>query len=132
MGLFAVKDSLGRPVFLNLFVIALPVTAFVSILHRVTGVFLIATMPYMLLQLYGLVLDAKVFWVQTGFWIESALLWAIASASAYHLLAGLRHLYHDYASQHSLSISRVSAYAVLIFWGLWCFPTGVLWLGGGV
>lgn len=40
-----------RPVFLNLFQIRLPIGGVVSILHRITGVFLVLTLPALL---YGL------------------------------------------------------------------------------
>lgn len=120
------ENSDKRPVFLNLLQISLPITALVSILHRVSGVGLILSMPVLVL-LQWLLLSTVQPSIELGLWLSlwwiQVILFLVLAGSMYHLLAGIRHLYHDISLQHSLQSSRVSAYSVIsvwIFWVLYC------------
>jgi succinate dehydrogenase / fumarate reductase cytochrome b subunit len=92
----AVKSQ--RPVNLDLRTIKLPVTAYTSILHRVSGVILFVGLVIMLYAL------DKSLSSEQGFDEVKACLtsplaklvtWALLSALLYHLVAGVRHLIMD-------------------------------------
>lgn len=110
-----------RPVFLNLAQIALPVTAFVSILHRVTGVVLILALPLVVYGMHTMLLpNATVgifFLLPTA--LQKLISWGVVVSTMYHILAGVRHLAHDFSGHHSLVATRVSAYVVLLLWLIW-------------
>ncbi|WP_298439281.1 succinate dehydrogenase cytochrome b556 subunit [uncultured Ferrimonas sp.] len=87
-----------RPVNLDLSQIQFPATAIASILHRVSGVVMFGALA-VLLWLLATSLQSE-----TGFnYVTSLLsgaffkfiLWAILTAFAYHLCAGIRHLLMD-------------------------------------
>jgi succinate dehydrogenase / fumarate reductase cytochrome b subunit len=87
-----------RPVNLDLRTIKLPITAYTSILHRISGVILFVGIAIML---YGL---GKSLASEEGFgevkaYLTSPLakfvIWALLSALLYHLVAGIRHLMMD-------------------------------------
>ena len=122
VGFLPNKSSDKRPVFLNLLQISLPMTALVSILHRASGVGLILSMPVLVL-LQWLLLSTVQPSVEMRFWLSlwwiQVILFLVLTGSMYHLLAGVRHLYHDISLQHSLQSSRVSAYSVISIWILW-------------
>ncbi len=88
----------SRPVFLNLFRIRLPIGGIVSILHRVTGVLLVLSIPLMLYLLQQALADAASFDALVGALRSpgAKLLTLLALASlAQHFFSGLRHLLLD-------------------------------------
>lgn len=106
-----------RPVFLNLFKIHFPVTAILSIIHRIMGVVMVIGLPF-LIYLMGLSLESE-----AGFKLAQELLadpfvlvlsvgfvWALA----HHLLAGIRYLFLDFEIGVNKYQSRLSAYVVNI------------------
>src|SRR4051812_24086246 len=87
-----------RPVFLSLLQIQMPVGALTSITHRITGVLLILGIPFgtyfLDLSLQGPPGYARAAALLEKLPIKGAaivLVWALA----YHLLAGVRHLFSD-------------------------------------
>lgn len=61
----------------------------------------------------------------TQFWMRLAL-WALASATVFHLLAGIRHLVMDFGWGESVEVGRRTAYAVfaaaavmIVLLGVW-------------
>lgn len=113
-----------RPVFLNLFKIRLPLSALISIKHRISGVFFFFMLP-LLLYMYALLPLAKelsIFSSQT--WVK-CLLWLQINAFLYHFLAGMRHLFFDFGSEHSKRVIFLSSLMVLFFssilmvWSAW-------------
>lgn len=104
-----------RPVFLNLFLIKFPVTAIVSIFHRVSGVFLFLCIPLLLLALdYSLISEyyfgkIKDF-VNNGFG-RYITFFAILFLY-YHLLAGVRHLIMDAGFLESKNQGRATSFIV--------------------
>lgn len=106
-----------RPVNLDISTIKLPITAYVSILHRVSGVFLFAGAA-VLLWILDSSLDS-----QEGFNAVQALgdnlafkiiLWTVLAALAYHTVAGIRHLIMDLGVGESLKGGKVGAQLVLV------------------
>lgn len=107
----------ARPVFLNLFVIRLPVGAVVSILHRVSGVALFGASFYLLWLLWLSTWNTSSFdQLQTMLEhpLHSIALWLTLSVLGYHIVAGVRHLLLDLHIGDSLKIGRVSAVLVLL------------------
>ena len=90
------KDS--RPVNLDISTIKLPVTAWASISHRVTGVLLFVSS---LLMVWALDMslssqenfDALVVLLNSA--VAKAVLWMLLVVFSYHVLAGVRHLIMD-------------------------------------
>lgn len=87
----------GRPVFLHLLRIRFPISAWISILHRATGVVLVLLIPFAIALLdYSLGDEGfavsrrfiETWWVRLGL---LGLLWALL----HHLVVGIRHLLLD-------------------------------------
>lgn len=106
-----------RPVNLDIGTIRLPITAYVSILHRVSGVVLLALAGVGLWMLDASLGSETGFAALqstlTGFWIK-LVLWALVAALAYHLTAGIRHLVMDMGIGESLRGGVLGARLVLV------------------
>jgi succinate dehydrogenase / fumarate reductase cytochrome b subunit len=91
-----VKDK--RPVNLDIGTMRLPVTAWASITHRATGVFLFAGMALLIWALDASLRSPESFASLQdilGSPLAKLVLWAIVAALIYHSLAGVRHLIMD-------------------------------------
>lgn len=105
-----------RPVNLNLFTIAFPLPAIVSILHRISGVILFLLIP-LLLVLLTRSLDAHGFHQIGVFFAHPVVkfcVWGLLLALFYHLIAGIRHLLMDCHCGDSLQGGRLGAKLVLL------------------
>ena len=124
------KTDDKRPVFLNLLKIQLPLPAFVSIMHRVTGVVMILCLPILVFLLYAIVGNPSLIRYVDYFpvWMIKAAAAIIVIVYMYHVIAGIRHLFHDFTGKHSLASTLISARFVLFLWGIWIALTGYkLW-----
>lgn len=87
-----------RPVFLNLFRIRLPIGGIVSILHRVTGVLLVLSIPFLLSLLQRALTDAAAYDALAALLrspgAKPLVLLAVA-VLVQHFFSGLRHLLFD-------------------------------------
>jgi succinate dehydrogenase / fumarate reductase cytochrome b subunit len=106
-----------RPVNLDISTIKLPITAYVSILHRISGVFLFAGMA-VLLWLLDSSLDSQESFAAVRD-ISSNLtfklvIWAVLAGLAYHTVAGIRHVIMDFGVGESLSGGKAGAVIVLL------------------
>lgn len=125
-----VKDK--RPVNLDISTIRLPVTSYVSIMHRMSGVAL-----FVITGLFLWMLDLSLS-SQDGFAslkdaltspVAKLLLWGMISALGYHLIAGIRHLVMDVGIGESLEGGVLGAKLVLVISSLWVVLVGVwLWV----
>lgn len=120
-----------RPVNLDLMTIKQPITAVVSILHRLSGVMLFLLMPYMLYALQHSLMSPESFnrtmhCLHHGFLKFSV--WVFFSALIYHGLAGVRHLLMDFGVGETAVSGRKTAWVVLgltailvvsLGWSLW-------------
>ena len=105
-----------RPVFLDLTRIDLPVTAVLSITHRLSGILLFLLVP-LLVYLFDLSLSSQQGYnrVVTVFDHRAArlalviLLWGLG----HHLLAGIRYLLIDIDFAVSREASRITAWCVI-------------------
>lgn len=121
------KDK--RPKNLNLFTIHFPIPAIVSILHRITGVFLFLLIPIIILGL-NLSLESQQSYDRLTFYLSmpfiKILLLACLAMFIFHLFAGLRHVLMDMGIGESLQGGRLGAQLTvlfslvsIIFIGLW-------------
>ncbi len=120
----------ARPVNLNLFSIKWPVTALVSIAHRISGVLLFLAMP-LLLYLFELSLSSEAGFHQAGAMLASPMPrlvgWLLAVALSYHLIAGCRHLLMDMGLGETWRGGKAGARAVIALSALAAILAGI-WL----
>ncbi len=121
-----------RPVNLDIGTFRLPITAYVSILHRVSGVVLLAVTGLLLWMLdISLSSEEGFASIRAGFanpWLQ-LLLWGMLAAVAYHLVAGIRHMIMDFGIGESLEGGVLGARLVLVIAGLLILLVGVwIWL----
>ncbi|GAB2189528.1 succinate dehydrogenase, cytochrome b556 subunit [Sessilibacter sp. MAH2] len=106
-----------RPVNLDISTINLPITAYVSILHRVSGVILFGVVALLLWAL-GTSLSSEEGFDSVKEVFASPLvkliIWASLAALAYHLVAGVRHLIMDAGIGESLEGGRAGAKIVAV------------------
>lgn len=125
-----VKDT--RPVNLDIHTIHLPLAAWASLLHRVSGVIVFAGTAVLLwvldLSLSGPQGFASV-QETAGSFLSRFLVWVVLSALAYHIVAGCRHLLMDFGIGESLEGGTLGAKLVLIISALLIIGLGVclLW-----
>ena len=125
------KTTDPRPVFLNLLKIHLPLNALVSILHRVTGVIMILVLPLLVLSLAGVIYKPGIYRYMAviPYYLWKIAIAAILTAYMYHVLAGIRHIYHDFSGHHSLEVTNRSSIIILVVWTVWIIIVGSrLWL----
>jgi succinate dehydrogenase / fumarate reductase cytochrome b subunit len=105
-----------RPKHLNLMQIRLPLPAFVSILHRVSGAVLFLMLP-LLLCLWGSSLESSQSFHVFKTWVDNPLvkfvLLGLLWAYLHHFCAGIRHLAMDMHKGLELETARATSYAVL-------------------
>ncbi|MFW9269388.1 succinate dehydrogenase, cytochrome b556 subunit [Pseudomonas sp. NR3] len=105
-----------RPVNLDLRTIKLPVTAYTSILHRISGVILFVSLAIMLYAL-DKSLDSEEGFGQVKACLTSPLaklvIWGILSALLYHLVAGVRHLMMDMGIGETLEGGKLGSKIVI-------------------
>lgn len=105
-----------RPVNLDLRTIKLPVTAYTSILHRISGVILFLGL---IVLLYGLdmSLASEESFEELKACLASPLaklvIWGLLSALLYHLVAGIRHLFMDAGVGETLEGGKAGSKIVL-------------------
>ena len=110
-----------RPVYINLMEIRLPVSALISITHRLSGIYnFFITLPLALYLLYFSTKSYNDFISIQDTLRSPNLISTFVTFSflvyIYHILSGIRHLLQDIHIGESLSASRKSAYFVLIIW----------------
>lgn len=107
-----------RPVNLDILTISQPVTAIVSILHRVTGIILFVGLAF-LFYAFDLSLESQegfdqvVNALQTSFLVKFVI-WGVVSALMYHFVAGVKHLFMDMGYFEELESGRNAAIANIV------------------
>lgn len=121
-----------RPVNLSLVTMKFPITAIISILHRVSGVVLFLFIPFVLCMLAHSLDSPDGFkWVSALFSGMAAkfFLWAFLSALFYHLVAGIKHLFMDIGFGETMCCAVIASYVVLFLGIAFAVLVGVwLWV----
>lgn len=117
-----------RPVNLDLRTIKLPVTAYTSILHRISGVILFLGIAVLLFALDKSLASEEGF-EQVKACLASPLaklvIWGLLSALLYHLVAGVRHLIMDLGIGETLEGGKLGSKIVLVVSALLIVLVGV-------
>lgn len=110
----AARDT--RPFFLNLLKIRLPVPGVVSIMHRISGVFMFIAIP-LVMYVFELSLRDAAGFAQASDWLAQPLVRLIVLlliwALLHHLFAGIRFLLTDFEIGLGKEQSRMTAWAVI-------------------
>lgn len=105
-----------RPVNLNFFTIHFPITAWVSIGHRLSGIFVFLLIPVFLWALQeSLISNERMMSLKNlmmSAWVKG-IVWILLTALFYHLIAGIRHLLMDIHIGDTKVIGRLSAQLVV-------------------
>jgi len=121
-----VKDT--RPVNIDLTTIRFPLTAILSITHRITGVIIFGG-GAILLYLLSLSLESEAGFVKAqqlvGSPIGKFVLWGIVSGLLYHLVAGTKHLIMDWGIGETLAGAAIGSRITLILSTLLIVIAGV-------
>lgn len=101
-----------RPVNLDIGTIKLPITSYVSILHRASGVVLFFAIALFLCLLDASLASEESFnalkeSVTSPLW--QVVIWVGLAALAYHMVAGIRHLIMDFGIGETLEGGHLSA-----------------------
>lgn len=121
-----------RPIYLNIMTIQLPITAIVSILHRISGIFLFIIIGPVL-WLFKLSLSSyDKFYKVTNFLlinnkIFKLLLWSVITTLGYHIIAGVRQMLIDFKYlEHTWYVGKCSAKIVFGLVILLFIASGIL------
>ena len=110
------KDK--RPVNLDLMTIQLPLTAYTSILHRISGVLLFLAIPLFLCMLNDSLTSPESFDALKDNLNSSILfrfiVWLCLSSFLYHLLAGIKHLIMDFGFAEEKESGKRASVVLLI------------------
>ena len=124
----------NRPVFLELHKISLPITALVSILHRISGVLMLLSLPILTYVFYLSMSSQEGYAIWSELYSHNLMvrlvIFGMYAAFSYHVFAGIRHMVHDFSHQHALDFSIRTSQITLITWGLQALVMGYVILGG--
>jgi len=119
-----------RPVNIYLLTYRYPVTAIISVLHRISGALVFLLIPLLLWLLatslgspaqFDNILD-----ILSNPFVK-LILWVFLSALLYHLVAGIRHLIMDFGWGEDLKTAKLTAWTVAAIAGLLTLLMGI-WL----
>ncbi|MDA9918804.1 succinate dehydrogenase, cytochrome b556 subunit [Porticoccaceae bacterium] len=107
-----------RPVNLDIGTIKLPITSYVSILHRVSGVIMFFAVGIFLWMLESSLASEQSF-ADLGQLLSNPIcqfiIWGSLAALAYHSIAGIRHLIMDFGfGEDDFASGRNSAWAAVV------------------
>ncbi|MCK5880870.1 MAG: succinate dehydrogenase, cytochrome b556 subunit [Sinobacterium sp.] len=110
------KDN--RPVNLDIGTIKLPITSYVSILHRISGIAIFGGVAILLWLLEGSLESAESFANTKALLADSiivkGLVWLVLCGFIYHTTAGVKHLIMDLGIGETLEGGKKGAQIVLI------------------
>ena len=118
----------NRPVNLDISTIKLPITAYVSILHRLSGIFLFAGVAFLLWMLDVSLRSPEGFEQVKAIGTSplcQGMLWVVLAALAYHLVAGIRHLIMDFGVGETLKGGQLGAKLVVVIAAVLIILAGV-------
>ncbi len=116
-----------KPVFLNIFAIRFPLTAIISILHRVSGILLFLAIPILLYCLEQSLLSEEKFALIKHYFslgIVKVFVLGVMGLFLYHMLAGIRHMLMDYGVGETKTSGKIGSQIVLISFVILFFIIG--------
>ena len=110
-----------RPVNINLLKIRLPISAFTSITHRLSGMYIFFITFPLSVYLFKISINSNSDFINLINSLENNLYLSTFVAFSYlvlwyHILTGVRHLIMDMHIGESLKASRLSSLLVLLIW----------------
>ncbi len=106
----------SRPILNNPFKYRFPITAIISIGHRLTGVVLFFAIPCALWAMC-LIQSSPANFAHLSMCLQTFIgklgLWLVMVSLAYHVLAGIRHLTMDCGFAESLVAAKISSWLVV-------------------
>ena len=110
-----------RPVNINLLKIRLPISAFTSITHRLSGMYIFFITFPLSVYLFKISINSNSDFINLIESLENNLYLSTFVAFSYlvlwyHILTGVRHLIMDMHIGESLKASRLSSILVLLIW----------------
>ena len=110
-----------RPVNINLLKIRLPISAFTSITHRLSGMYIFFITFPLSVYLFKISINSNSDFINLIESLENNLYLSTFVAFSYlvlwyHILTGVRHLIMDMHIGESLKASRLSSLLVLLIW----------------
>ncbi len=107
----------NRPVNLDLRTIRMPISATLSILHRITGVILFIGMP-ILLWMFGKSLGSPAEFQELVTLLDNVIFklifLGILAALGYHIIAGIKHLMMDKGIGETLDGAKISSRLIIL------------------
>ncbi|MFL0797341.1 MAG: succinate dehydrogenase, cytochrome b556 subunit [Cellvibrionaceae bacterium] len=106
----------NRPVNLDISTISLPITSYVSILHRASGIVLffgVAVLMWMLEMSLASEEGFKSVQEHLSSPLCQIIIWGVLAALAYHLVAGIRHMIMDLGIGETLEGGKLGAKIVI-------------------
>ena len=108
--------TVKRPVNHNPFKYKFPITALVSIGHRISGILIFIAIPFALSALSSIKGSPESFaalsLMISG--LGGLLVWAFLGALFYHLLAGIRHLIMDFGYGETKQVAKTTAWILIL------------------
>lgn len=117
-----------RPVNLDLTTIRFPLTAIVSILHRMSGVLVFLFIPVLLWMLGKSTFSEEGFLALQACFsspVSKFIAWVVVSGLVYHFVAGVRHLVMDMGFGEEKHSGLIGAKVVLIISAILAIVVGV-------
>lgn len=106
-----------RPININPLSIKLPITALISITHRISGVFVFLLIP-LLLWMLSQSLASEQSYNELATTLSSGVLkfivFVLLASLVFHLIAGIRHLFMDMHIGESLAVAKLTSILVMI------------------
>ena len=107
-----------RPMNLSLITMDFPITAIVSILHRITGVVIFLSIPFVLCAFEQSLRSEQSFNALKTAIVDCKMVRlainCLMIAVVYHTLAGIRHIIMDMGIGETLTVAHKSSYALIV------------------
>ena len=120
----------GRPVNLDISTMCLPITAWSSISHRISGVLIIPMLSFFLWALQ-VSLESEASFEALKIYLQAPIIksgiWLMLTVYTYHLLAGVKHLIMDLGFGESFEAGVIGAKILFSCTGV-CFGLIGFWL----
>ncbi len=121
-------DNKNRPINLDLATIKFPIMAIVSIMHRLSGIVIFILLPMAIyfcdlsLKSAESFMDLRILLINPYY---KFIVWMFVASLAYHMLAGMRHIFMDCGYGDDLKSGRYSAIFLVVLSIICIFSLGI-------